>query len=139
MKLRIEKTTDAKLPNYAHHGDAGLDLYSAEDCRLKPMEIRAIATGIKAEIPEGYAGLVWDKSGIALHGMHAMAGVIDSTYRGEIKCVMMNIGKADFDIKKNTKIAQMLIQPVVHAEIEAVDKVNDTKRGLNGFGSTGRH
>ena len=138
MKLKIEKISDVNLPKYAHKGDAGLDLYSAEDTSLKPMEIKAVATGIKVEIPEGHVGLVWDKSGLALKGVHCLAGVIDSTYRGEVKCVLINHEKEEFSIKKNTKIAQMLIQPVSHVEVEE-GKVDETKRGHGGFGSTGIH
>ncbi len=139
MKLKIQKIDfEATIPNYANFGDAGMDLFSIEDVVLKIGERRAIRTGIKMEIPDGYVGLVWDKSGLALNnGIKTMAGVIDSGYRGEIKIVLVNLSKEDFLIKKNSKIAQMLVQKVERPEIELVGELNATERGENGFGSTG--
>ena len=141
MKLKIIKIKDnVKIPNYANHGDAGLDLYSAEDFVLKPRERRAFETGIKMEIPDGYAGLIWDKSGIAANfGIKTIAGVIDSTYRGEIKVALMNLSGQDFEIKSGMKIAQMLIQKIERAEFEIFESMSETKRGEGGFGSTGLH
>jgi dUTP pyrophosphatase len=139
LKIKIQKIRDTKTPNYAHGGDAGLDLYSAEeDYVLKPGERKGFLTGIKMEIPNGYAGLVWDKSGLAVkHGIKIMAGVIDSAYRGEIIIVLINLGNENYLVEKNTKIAQMLIQKIERAEIEKVENLNETKRGEDGFGSTG--
>ncbi|MEK7568194.1 MAG: dUTP diphosphatase, partial [Patescibacteria group bacterium] len=134
--VKIEE--DAKIPNYANLSDAGMDLFSIEEVVLKIGERQAIRTGIKTEIPDGYVGLVWDKSGLALNnGTKTMAGVIDSGYRGEIKIVLVNLGDEDFEIKKGQKIAQMLVQKVERPEIELVDELNATERGENGFGSTG--
>ncbi|MEK7451544.1 MAG: dUTP diphosphatase, partial [Patescibacteria group bacterium] len=134
--VKIEE--DAKIPNYANLSDAGMDLFSIEEVVLKIGERQAIRTGIKTEIPDGYVGLVWDKSGLALNnGIKTMAGVIDSGYRGEIKIVLINLGDEDFEIKKGQKIAQMLVQKVERPEIELVDELNATERGENGFGSTG--
>lgn len=139
LKIKIQKIRDAKIPNYAHRGDAGLDLYSAEaDCVLKSGERKGFSTGIKMEIPDGYAGLVWDKSGLAFnHGIKIMGGVIDSIYRGEIIVVLVNFGDKDYLVKKNTKIAQLLIQKIEQVEIEESENLNETKRGSGGFGSTG--
>ncbi|MBN2367804.1 dUTP diphosphatase [Candidatus Woesearchaeota archaeon] len=135
-KMDSELTT----PHYAHEGDAGIDLRSSAVTVLKPGETLVVPTGIKMAIPEGYVGLVWDKSGYAAkHSIHTMAGVIDSGYRGEIKIVMKNLGKEDFEIKKDMKIAQILIQPVVRANLVEKDSLEDTSRGEGGFGSTGRH
>lgn len=141
MKLKIQKiNSEAIIPNYANEDDAGLDLHSAENFILKPGERRAIETGIKMEIPEGYVGLVWDKSGIAANnGIKTMAGVIDSGYRGEIKIVLINLSNQDFEIKKGQKIAQMLIQKIEHPEIEIVEFLSKSDRGEGGFGSTGKH
>src|SRR5512141_102032 len=106
------------MPSYAHEGDAGIDLRSSVEYSLKPHETYAVPTGIKMAIPEGYVGLVWDKSGYAVkNSIKTMAGVIDSGYRGEIKVVMINLGKEDFVIKRDMKIAQILIQPVVRANL----------------------
>ena len=139
-KIKIQKINDsAKVPNYAHRGDAGLDFYSAEENYvLKPGERKGFSTGIKMEIPDGYAGLIWDKSGLAAkQGIKIMAGVIDSTYRGEVIVLLINLGSKDYLVEKNTKIAQMLIQKIEQAEIEMVEDLNITKRGGGGFGSTG--
>ena len=138
MEVKIQKITDVKLPNYANPGDAGLDIYSCEDILLKPNEKRVVKTGVKIAIPSGHVGLIWDKSGLAAkHGIHIMAGVVDSSYRGEVGVVLKNFGDEDFNIEKNSKIAQMLIQPVVSANIIESDSLEDTKRGEGGFGSTG--
>ncbi|MBI5306499.1 dUTP diphosphatase [Candidatus Wolfebacteria bacterium] len=139
MVIKIQKIDfDAIIPNYANESDAGLDLYSVEDVILKPGERHAVKTGIKMEIPEGYVGLIWDKSGLAVkNGAKTMAGVVDAGYRGEIKIVLINLGEEDFVIKKNSKIAQMLIQKIEHPKIEIVSELNESQRGENGFGSTG--
>jgi dUTP pyrophosphatase len=138
MELKIQKITDVKLPHYANHGDAGLDIYSCEEVLLKSNEKKIIKTGVKMAIPSGYVGLIWDKSGLAAkNGLHVFAGVIDSSYRGEIGVVLKNFGEEDFKVEKNSKIAQMLIQPVVSANITEHDSLEDTERGEGGFGSTG--
>lgn len=139
MIIKIQKIDfSAKIPNYANKNDAGLDLYSVEDLIIKPNGRMAIRTGVKMEIPDGYVGLVWDKSGLAMkNGIKTMAGVIDSGYRGEIKVVLINLSNQDFEIKKGMKIAQMLIQKIEHPEIEEVKELSESDRGGNGFGSTG--
>lgn len=139
MKIKIQKLNpEAKIPNYAKPGDAGMDLYSAQDLILKPGERTLVGTGIKMELPDGYASLIWDKSGIAGNfGIKTMGGVIDATYRGEYKIVLINLSKKDFIVKKGIKIAQILIQKVEQAEIEIVENLSETERGENSFGSTG--
>ncbi|MFA4834097.1 MAG: dUTP diphosphatase [Patescibacteria group bacterium] len=136
--LKIEKIKpDAKLPQRAHVGDAGLDLYAADYYSLLPGESMVISTGIKMAIPEGYAGLIWDKSGIAKSGIHTTAGVIDSSYRGEIMVNMINLSEDIYHIAPGQKIAQILIQPAPNLEIKE-DKIDDeTSRNDNGFGSSG--
>lgn len=139
MKIKLKRlSNDAKIPSYAHEGDAGLDLYSNEDFILKVCDRAAIKTGVQIAIPRGYVGLVWDKSGIALtHGIKTKGGVIDSSYRGEIMVVMVNLGKEDFKIKKGMKIAQILVQKVENVELEEVEALDETSRNEKGFGSTG--
>ena len=138
MELKIKRlNSEAKLPSYGHSGDAGLDLYSAVDHVLAPASVFAVPTGIKMAIPRGYVGLVWDKSGISLKGVHRLAGVVDAGYRGEIQVVMVNLGREPFEIKPGMKIAQMLIQPVVSVSVIETDELDDTSRGEGGFGSTG--
>src|SRR3989338_10533535 len=94
LKIKIQQMNGMPLPQYSHKGDAGFDLYAAEVHNLNPMESKLVSTGIKIEIPEGYVGLIWDRSGLAAkHSLHNLAGVIDSHYRGEIKIVVINLGK----------------------------------------------
>lgn len=140
MELRIKKIhKNAKLPHYGHKGDAGLDIFSTIDYVLRKREVKAIPTGIKVAIPEGYVGLIWDKSGVSLEGVHRLAGVVDSGYRGEVKIVMANLSDEPFSIEKGMKIAQLLIQPVVVVEVIEVEDLEATPRGENGFGSTGKY
>jgi dUTP pyrophosphatase len=138
MELKIKRINPAaRLPNYGHPGDAGLDLYSAEDHVLAPGSVFAVSTGIKMAIPRGHVGLVWDKSGISLKGVHRLAGVVDAGYRGEVQVVMINLGREPFEIKAGMKIAQMLIQPAVSVSILESADLDETSRGEGGFGSTG--
>jgi dUTP diphosphatase len=142
LKLRIKKTSpEARLPVYQHPGDAGMDLFAAEDVTLDAGEVKPVPTGIKMAIPEGYVGLIWDKSGISLQGIHRLAGVVDAGYRGEVKVVMVNLGKETRLFKKGQKVAQMLIQPVQAVSIIDVgaDDLDETARGSGGFGSTGHY
>jgi dUTP pyrophosphatase len=140
MEIIVKRVhEDAKLPRYGHMGDAGLDLFSVADCVLKGGEARAISTGIQMAIPEGYVGLIWDKSGISLQNIHRLAGVVDSGYRGEVKVVMTNLSAEAFHIEKGMKIAQMLIQPVIKVKVFESEELDDTSRGENGFGSTGKY
>jgi dUTP pyrophosphatase len=140
MELKVKRIhKDAKLPSYGHVGDAGLDLFSVMDCVLKGGEARAISTGIQVSIPEGHVGLIWDKSGISLKNIHRLAGVVDSGYRGEIKVVMTNLSTEAFSIEKGMKIAQMLIQPVSRVKVVDSGDLEETTRGEDGFGSTGKY
>ncbi len=139
MTIRIKKlSATAIVPSYAHEHDAGMDFYSSETATILPGERRAISTGIAIAIPSGYVGLVWDKSGIALqHGLKTMAGVIDAGYRGEVRIVMHNASHKAHTVQAGTKIAQMLVQPVVQKKIVEVRELDETSRGEKGFGSTG--
>jgi dUTP pyrophosphatase len=138
MELKVKKINkEAKLPVYGHKGDAGLDLFSCVECVLAAGETRPIPTGIQVAIPEGQVGLVWDKSGISLKGVHRLAGVIDAGYRGEVRVVMVNLGREPFVINKWMKIAQLLVQPVQEVRVIEVEELDDTSRGDKGFGSTG--
>jgi dUTP pyrophosphatase len=139
VKIKIKKLhPDAILPSYAHEGDAGLDLFSNEDIIIKAGERAIVSTGLAIGLPKGYVALVWDKSGLAAkNGIKTMAGVGDSGYRGEYKIVVLNTSKENFEIKKSQKIAQLLVQPIIHAEVEEVLELSESSRGANGFGSTG--
>ena len=140
VTIRFKKlTSDALIPKYAHEGDAGMDIFSNEEYTLKAGERKVFKTGISSSFPEGHVALVWDRSGnAAKRGIKTMAGVIDSGYRGEWGIVMLNTSGEDLEVKKGDKIAQVLLQPIIHADIEEVEDLDETKRGENGFGSTGR-
>ena len=140
IKIKVlDKSIPA--PRYAHKGDAGLDLYSAVDCELKPFERKKIPSGIKVSIPKGYAGFVQPRSGIALKngiGMVNAPGLIDSAYRGEICAILINLDPDNtFQIKKGDKICQMVVLGVEEVSLDIVDELDDTARGESGFGSTG--
>ena len=133
---------DARLPERAYAGDAGLDLATCEAVRLAPGERALVPTGLAVAIPEGYAGFVHARSGRALREGLALAnapGLIDSGYRGEIKVVVVNLDpSADIYVKRGDKIAQLVIQAVERAELEEVEELPATERSDGGFGSTGR-
>ena len=141
IKIKILDKT-LPIPKYAHKGDAGIDLYSAIDCILKPLERKKIPTGIKVSIPEGYAGFVQPRSGLAIKNGISIVntpGLIDSGYRGEICTIPINLDtKKEFKIKKGDKICQLVIQKVEDAKIELVEELDITSRGEGGFGSTGK-
>lgn len=138
MRVAVKKLVpEAKIPVYHHEGDAGMDLFSCVQMVINPGETVAVPTGIQMAIPFGYVGLIWDKSGIALRGVHRLAGVVDAGYRGEVKVVLTNLGKMPFEITPGMKIAQMLVQPVEAPKVVEVDELDKTTRGEGGFGSTG--
>ena len=143
MKLQIKRLdTSLPLPSYARAGDAGLDLLAAEDVTLAPGDRHAVPTGIALAIPEGYAGFVHARSGRALREGLALVnapGLIDSGYRGEVKVIVVNLDPSEkIEIKRAEKIAQLVIQPVVKADVEVVAELSESERGEGGFGSTGR-
>lgn len=142
MRMTIKRLDEGlPLPRYAHEGDAGLDLYSAEDATLAPFERRLIATGVAVSIPEGYAGFVQPRSGLAVkQGLSLVntPGLIDSHYRGEIKAIAINLDSQNqIEIRRGDKIAQLVIQPVARVELVEVVELDETVRGEGGFGSTG--
>lgn len=145
ITLRIKKLDYAKelpLPSYATPGSAGLDLRSAsaEPVVISPGERALVPTGLMLEIPEGYEGQVRPRSGLALKNGISLInspGTIDSDYRGEVKVIMINLGDDHFMVNYGDRIAQLVIAPVVQAQIEEVDRVEDSDRGMGGFGSTG--
>jgi len=140
MKLRIQKLhEDAITPQYALDGDAGMDIFSMEHRALGPGERARVLTGIAMEIPYGYVGLIWEKSGLAVnHGIQTMGGVIDSGYRGEVVVTVYNASDTVHTFEKGDKVGQMLIQKVESPGIEVVDTLSESERGEAGFGSTGK-
>lgn len=141
MRLRIKKlNNEAIMPSYAHIGDAGMDLCSCEDTCIKPGEYKAISTGIAIALPSNMEAQVRPRSGIAFkYGVTILnsPGTIDEGYRGEIKVLLINHGKNDFCITKGMRIAQLVICSYIHAEPEFVESLDNTDRGVGGFGSTG--
>ena len=140
MQLHIKKLTPAAtIPTgFAHKGDAGIDLFVAEAIKIKPMERVQVSTGIAMAIPDGFVGLIWDKSGLSHKaGLKVMGGVIDAGYRGEIKVGIINLGSETHMFNAGDKVTQMLIQKVEHPEIIEVEDLSETMRGEDGFGSTG--
>jgi dUTP pyrophosphatase len=142
MKIKVKKLVDdAVLPKYAHPGDAGLDLFAAEENTLAPGGTGLVKTGISLELPEGTEAQVRPRSGLALkHSVTVLnsPGTIDEGYRGEVGVIMINHGSEPFHIEKGMKIAQMLIKPVYTVEVEEAVELSDTSRGEGGFGSTGK-
>jgi dUTP pyrophosphatase len=128
----------AQLPSRAHSTDAGLDLYSAEEIILNPGKRQGVSTGVAVAIPDGCVGLVWPRSGLAVnYGLDVMAGVIDQTYRGDLKVVLINHGDTPVMLPPGSKIAQLIIQKVFYTMPVQVDSLDETARGNSGFGSTG--
>ncbi len=134
---------DLALPAYAKEGDAGADLVARENVTLAPGGGRAlVATGAAIAIPEGYAGFVQPRSGLALkHGVTCLnaPGLIDSGYRGELKVLLVNTDPSTpFEVVRGERIAQLVIQRVEAAHFVEVDELDDSSRGEGGFGSTGQ-
>lgn len=139
MELPVQKLhPDAKLPNFAHEHDAGMDLYALEETTIPAGTHAQVRTGIAAAIPPGYAGLIWDKSGLASkNGITVLGGVVDSGYTGELLILLHNISAVDHTFQQGDKITQMLIQKVEHPDIVEVQELQQTQRGEKGFGSSG--
>lgn len=151
MKIGFKKVhPDAVLPQYAHEGDAGMDVCAVEDVVLLPFSPTLVRTGLIAEIPDGYEIQVRPRSGLALkHGITVLnsPGTIDAGYRAEIGVILMwspstmwnppSMATACPRISKGDRIAQLVLAPVTRAEVVEVDEVGETERGTGGFGSTG--
>ena len=136
---RLDPTVE--LPSYAYEGDAGLDLRANEDVTLAPFERRLVSTGLAVAIPEGYAGFVQPRSGMALKRGLSMAntpGLIDAHYRGELKVVAVNLDAHEpLHIERGERIAQLVIQQVPVVSLREVETLDETDRGSGGFGSSG--
>lgn len=155
MDVKIKRLSEtATIPTYAHVGDAGMDLYAdlhptKEDiesdvesyCLIDPHTTKMISCGFAMSIPEGYFGGIYARSGLAskqnLRPSNCV-GIVDSSYRGEVMVALHNDSNDMQEIKHGQRIAQMLIQPVVSANIEEVESLDETERGNGGFGSSGK-
>lgn len=143
MQLPILKLKDeARLPVRAHEGDAGLDLYACEAAHIGPGERWSVGTGVGVEIPEGHAGLVLPRSGLARdHGIALVnaPGLIDSGYRGELRVLLLNTDPAEtFRVEPGDRIAQLVLTPIATPEPVEAESLNESARGQGGFGSSGR-
>ncbi len=131
---------DALVPFQANKGDAGFDLFSAEEKVIKSGEAELISTGIMIELPEGTEAQIRPRSGLALkHSITVLnsPGTIDEGYRGEIKVILINHGKNDFLVETKMRIAQMVVAPVAKINLIQSDELTNTERGDGGFGSSG--
>ena len=158
MKIFYKKSSSAAIPPLQNtQSDAGFDLFSAEDCSVSPFERRLIKTGIHVAIPDGYYGRIAPRSGLAFkNGIDVMAGVVDSGYRGELKVLLINLTKPDFQkneailtyesffgslnnfkVKKGDRIAQLIIEKCFSPQWEELDVLPVSERSENGFGSSG--
>lgn len=143
MKMRIKRLTDtAKLPTRGSTSAAGYDLYADETGTIEPHNTRMISTGLAVEIPEGYFGGIFARSGLAAkEGIRPAncVGVIDSDYRGPVKVAAHNDSDIPRKIEAGERIAQLVVLPYLPVEFEETDELSDTERGSGGFGSTGKN
>ena len=141
MRIPLQRLDEGlPIPAHAHPGDGGVDLYAREAARLRPGARAVVATGIAVAIPEGHAGLVTPRSGLAArHGISVAngPGLVDAGFRGEIKVILVNLSDEEFTIDRGDRIAQLVVVPVAVQEFVVVDDLEATIRGSGGFGSTG--
>lgn len=141
IRIKIVRLSpEAQLPRYEHADDSGLDLFAIAPHAILPGDTALVPTGIAIELPLGTEAQIRPRSGLALK--HAITlvntpGTIDAGYRGEIGVIVINHGKQPFEVLKGMKIAQMVIAPVIRAELEEVEQLSESVRGGGGFGSTG--
>ncbi|MEL6930431.1 MAG: dUTP diphosphatase [Cyanobacteria bacterium J06600_6] len=141
MELKIKQLHSlATIPNYAHPGDAGLDLYAIEALEILPGETQLIKTGIAIALPLGYEAQIRPRSGLALkHSITVLnsPGTVDAGYRGEIGIILINHGKKTFQVVPGMKVAQMVVTTLIHTKVTVVTNLDSAYRGEKGFGSTG--
>lgn len=143
MTLKIKLNhPHAKVPTRANSTDSGMDLYAVEDLWLFPLQSAIVNTGISIQLPPNTEAQIRPRSGLAAKHQITVVnspGTIDEGYTGEIKVILFNLGVKPFEIKVGDRIAQMVIAPILKPEIELVTELNESERGTNGFGSTGRN
>ena len=142
MKINVKLTDGAPLPKHAKPGDAGMDLTSRDTVEIAPQGTVMVHTGVRMEIPEGYVGLCFPRSGLASKrgiNLTNCVGVIDAGYRGEIMAPLYNAGHETQIVERGERIFQIALIPFATCECVEVDELSDTERGDGGFGSTGTH
>jgi dUTP pyrophosphatase len=139
MIIKVKKLSpEAKLPTHGHPGDAGMDFYNLEDVVFPAGQQMRVRTGVAVEIPDGYVGLVWDKSRVSFQlGLTVVGGVIDSGFRGELVMSFLNISNKEVLLEKGQKMSQMIVQKFEHCDIIEAGELSDTVRGTGREGSTG--
>ena len=142
MRLTVKRLdpAGARLPERAHPGDAGLDLFAAAGVDIPAGETRLVGTGLAIELPPGTEGQIRPRSGLALrHGVTVLnaPGTIDAGYRGEVGILLINHGRDIFRVRRGMKVAQLVVTPVVEVEVVETDALSETSRSGDGFGSTG--
>lgn len=136
--MKVKKLSPlAKLPQRAHPTDSGADLFALERTVLPARAITKVHTGIAVELPENTSGIIWGKSSVESKGIKAMAGLVDTPYRGELIVCMYNLNEQDFVFEAGQKVAQLVVLPTLYPAFEEVSELTDTSRGEGGFGSTG--
>ena len=136
---KICKATGPFIPSYSHPGDAGADLKSSESTIVPARGKALVPTGLSIALPEGYVALIWPRSGLAVkNSIDCGAGVVDATYRGEIKVLLFNHSDESFTIEPGDRIAQLLVQKIENINFLHVDSLDKTERNEEGFGSTGK-
>jgi len=139
MKIKVKKLKEnAKLPKYHHPGDVGMDVYAIETVTIPPMGHHRFYHGFALEFPEGYGAIIMDKGSISKAGLHTMGGVFDAGYRGEYNTHLVNLSGESYTIEEGDKVSQLVIMPVLIAELEEVNDLSDSARGEGRFGSTGK-
>ena len=139
MQIKVKKLKEnAKLPQYHHPGDVGMDVYAMETVTIAPMEHYRFWHGFALEFPEGYGAIIMDKSSISKAGLAHMGGVFDAGYRGEYNTHLVNLSDRPYTVEEGDKVAQILILPVMRADILEVEELSESASGDGKFGSTGR-
>ncbi len=139
MQIKVKKLKEnAKLPTYAHPGDVGMDMYAMETVTIPPMGQHRFFHGFALEFPIGYGAFVMDKSSISKAGLQTMGGVFDAGYRGEYNTHLINLSSESYTVEIGDKVGQLVIVPVNIAELEVVEELTDSSRGMGAFGSTGK-
>ena len=130
---------NARLPEFAHEGDGGFDIFTNKKTKIKSGEFSVVPTGISSEFPKGFFVSIRDKSGLAAKfGIQVLGGVIDCGYRGEWGIIIKNSGKDDYTFEQGDKVAQGIVQRLENVNISEAKSLNKTLRGKKGFGSTGK-
>ena len=136
--MKVKKLhPDALLPKRAHATDSGADLFALERTVLPPRAVSHVHTGIAIELPPGTSGIIWGKSSVESKGIKAMAGLVDTPYRGELIVCMYNLNDTEFVFEKGQKVAQLVVLPTLYPDFEEAAELSNTARGSGGFGSTG--